>query len=89
MRTSWIVQTIDAATASAEQKPDRGKIWFRFSPREFLAATGGDTASIETSGRPVGIAGLAPALRNSGRVSNGHHRPRRLHRSLQRVSAAT
>jgi hypothetical protein len=42
MRTSWMIQTMDTATASAEQKPDRVKIWFRFRPREFFAAAGGD-----------------------------------------------
>lgn len=52
---------------------------------EFLAATGGDMAYFGTSDRLAGFAGLAPAPRDSGRVSGNLHRPRRYHRGLQRV----
>lgn len=52
---------------------------------EFLAATGGDMDWFETPDRLAGIAGLAPAPRDSGRVSGNHHRPQRFHRGLQRV----
>ena len=52
---------------------------------EFLAATGGDMAWFETPDRLAGVAGLAPAPRDSGRVSGNHHRPQRFHRGLQRV----
>lgn len=52
---------------------------------EFLAATGGDMAYFGTPDRLAGFAGLAPAPRDSGRVSGNLHRPRRYHRGLQRV----
>jgi hypothetical protein len=42
---------------------------------EFLAATGGDMNWFETPDQLAGIAGLAPAPRDSGRVSGNHHRP--------------
>jgi transposase len=52
---------------------------------EFLAATGGDMIFFATADRLAGFAGLAPAPRDSGRVSGNLHRPRRYHRGLQRV----
>lgn len=52
---------------------------------EFLAATGGDMAFFATPDRLAGFAGLAPAPRDSGRVSGNLHRPQRYHRGLQRV----
>ncbi|WTW92364.1 IS110 family transposase [Streptomycetaceae bacterium NBC_01309] len=52
---------------------------------EFLAATGGDMAFFATPDRLAGYAGLAPAPRDSGRVSGNLHRPKRYHRGLQRV----
>lgn len=52
---------------------------------EFLGATGGDLAVFETADRFAGVAGLAPAPRDSGRITGNHHRPRRYDRRLLRV----
>lgn len=55
---------------------------------QFLAATGGDMEWFNISDRLAGIAAiarLAPAPRDSGRVSGNHQRPQRFHRGLQRV----
>lgn len=52
---------------------------------EFLAATGGDLAAFGSPDRLASFAGLAPAPRDSGRVSGNLHRPRRYHRGLQRI----
>jgi transposase len=51
----------------------------------FLANTGGDLKAFETAGRLASIAGLAPAPRDSGRISGNHHRPRRFNRRLMRT----
>ncbi|MEU6650267.1 transposase, partial [Streptomyces sp. NPDC046900] len=52
---------------------------------EFVAVTGGDMAFFATPDHLAGFAGLAPAPRDSGRVSGNRHRPTRYHRGLQRV----
>jgi transposase len=53
---------------------------------EFLAATGGDmTALGGRQDRLAGFAGVAPAPRDSGKISGNLHRPRRYSRRLQRV----
>ncbi|MEV6496917.1 IS110 family transposase [Streptomyces prunicolor] len=52
---------------------------------EFVAATGGDMDMFESADRLAGYAGLAPAPRDSGRVSGNVHRPRRFHRGLLRA----
>lgn len=52
---------------------------------EFLAATGGDLAAFPTADRLAAFAGVAPAPRDSGKVSGNLHRPKRYHRRLQRV----
>ncbi|WP_231941150.1 IS110 family transposase [Arthrobacter sp. U41] len=52
---------------------------------EFLGATGGDLEVFETADRFAGVAGLAPAPRDSGRITGNHHRPRRYDRRLLRV----
>jgi transposase len=52
---------------------------------EFLAATGGDMTTFASADHLAGYAGLAPAPRDSGRVSGNLHRPRRYHRGLQRA----
>lgn len=52
---------------------------------EFLGATGGDLTVFQSSDRFAGVAGLAPAPRDSGRISGNHHRPRRYDRRLLRV----
>ncbi len=52
---------------------------------EFLAATGGDMAAFGSADRLAGFAGLAPAPRDSGRVSGNLRRPRRYHRGLLRA----
>jgi transposase len=48
----------------------------------FLAATGGDMDAFGSADRLAGYAGLAPAPRDSGRVSGNLRRPRRFHRGL-------
>ncbi|SDZ55881.1 Transposase IS116/IS110/IS902 family protein [Saccharopolyspora shandongensis] len=52
---------------------------------EFLASTGGDMTVFGTADRLAGVAGLAPAPRDSGRVSGNLHRPRRYDRRLLRA----
>jgi transposase len=52
---------------------------------EFIAATGGDLDAFESRDRLAGFAGLAPAPRDSGRVTGNLRRPRRYNRSLLRV----
>jgi transposase len=52
---------------------------------EFLGATGGDLTVFQTADRFAGVVGLAPAPRDSGRMSGNHHRPRRYDRRLLRV----
>ncbi|TVT08344.1 IS110 family transposase [Amycolatopsis bartoniae] len=52
---------------------------------EFLAATGGDMTAFASADHLAGYAGLAPAPRDSGRISGNLHRPRRYHRTLQRA----
>jgi transposase len=51
----------------------------------FIANTGGDLRSFETVDRLASVAGLAPAPRDSGRISGNHHRPRRFNRRLMRT----
>lgn len=52
---------------------------------EFLGATGGDLTVFKTAARFAGVVRLAPAPRDSGRISGNHHRPRRYDRRLLRV----
>ncbi len=51
----------------------------------FLASTGGDITAFETVDRLASVAGLAPAPRDSGRISGNNHRPRRFNRRLMRT----
>ena len=51
----------------------------------FIANTGGDLGAFETVDRLASVAGLAPAPRDSGRISGNHHRPRRFNRRLMRT----
>ena len=51
----------------------------------FIANTGGDLQAFETVDRLASVAGLAPAPRDSGRISGNHHRPRRFNRRLMRT----
>ncbi|MFF4143547.1 IS110 family transposase, partial [Streptomyces sp. NPDC001698] len=53
---------------------------------EFIAATGGHMTAFASADRLAGYGGVAPAARDSGRISGNHHRPRRYHRGLLRVS---
>ncbi|MEU9064704.1 IS110 family transposase [Streptomyces sp. NPDC048430] len=48
----------------------------------FIAATGGYMDAFGSADRLAGYAGLAPAPRDSGRVSGNLRRPRRFHRGL-------
>lgn len=52
---------------------------------EFLGATGGDMTVFQSADRFAGVVGLAPAPRDSGRISGNHHRPRRYDRRLLRA----
>jgi transposase len=53
---------------------------------QLLADTGGDLrATFGNPGRLAAYAGLAPVPRDSGRVKNNLHRPKRYHRRLRRV----
>ncbi|MFC5219005.1 IS110 family transposase [Streptomyces coerulescens] len=52
---------------------------------EFLAATGGDMDAFDNADRLAGFAGVAPAARDSGKISGNLHRPKRYSRRLQRV----
>jgi transposase len=52
---------------------------------EFIATTGGDMTPFGSADRLAGFAGLAPAPRDSGRVTGNLHRPRRYNRVLLRV----
>ncbi|WP_033223027.1 IS110 family transposase [Kitasatospora phosalacinea] len=52
---------------------------------EFLAATGGDMAIFASPDRLAGFGGVAPAPRDSGKISGNLHRPQRYNRKLQRV----
>lgn len=52
---------------------------------EFLAATGGDMTQFGSPDRLAGVAGLAPAPRDSGRLSGNLRRPRRYDRRLLRA----
>ena len=53
---------------------------------EFLAATGGDVTVFETADRFAAVSGLAPAPRDSGRVTGNLRRPQRYSRRLLRVA---
>jgi transposase len=53
---------------------------------EFLAATGGDVTVFETADRLAAVSGLAPAPRDSGRISGNLRRPQRYSRRLLRVA---
>ncbi|MFI6059516.1 IS110 family transposase [Streptomyces sp. NPDC051286] len=52
---------------------------------EFIAATGGELDAFASADRLAGYGGVAPASRDSGRVSGNLHRPRRYHRGRLRV----
>ncbi len=52
---------------------------------EFLASTGADLSIYVSADRLAGVAGLAPAPRDSGRISSNHHRPHRYDRRLLRA----
>jgi transposase len=52
---------------------------------EFLATTGGDMSVFASADHLAAYAGLAPAARDSGRISGNLHRPQRYHRGLNRV----
>ncbi len=51
----------------------------------FLGNTGGDLAAFETVDRLASPAGLAPAPRDSGRITGNNHRPKRFNRRLMRT----
>lgn len=51
----------------------------------FIAHTGADLGAFQTVDRLASVAGLAPAPRDSGRITGNHHRPRRFNRRLLRT----
>lgn len=51
----------------------------------FLATTGGNMDAFDSADRLATVAGLAPAPRDSGRISGNLHRPRRFNRRLLRT----
>jgi transposase len=53
---------------------------------QFLAATGGDVTVFQTADRFAAVSGLAPAPRDSGRVTGNLRRPQRYSRRLLRVA---
>lgn len=52
---------------------------------DFIANTGGDMTAFQTADRLASVAGLAPAPRDSGRISGNLHRPKRYNRRLLRT----
>ncbi len=52
---------------------------------DFIANTGGDMSAFGTADRLASVAGLAPAPRDSGRISGNLHRPKRYNRKLLRT----
>ncbi len=52
---------------------------------EFIAATGGDMTVFGSADHLAAFAGLAPAPRDSGRITGNLHRPHRYHRGLLRA----
>ncbi|MFD1847474.1 transposase, partial [Arthrobacter flavus] len=52
---------------------------------EFLGAIGGDLSVFDSVDRLAGVAGLALAPKDSGRIRGNHHRPRRYDRRLLRA----
>ncbi|MGW0885888.1 IS110 family transposase [Streptomyces sp. NPDC002671] len=56
-----------------------------FLGAEFLVAIGGSLDAFPTPDRLAAFAGVAPAPRDSGKISGNQHRPRAYHRRLQRV----
>lgn len=78
-------------TARFSEHPQAGKITSipGFGPilgAQLLADTGGDLrAAFGNPGRLAAYAGLAPVPRDSGRVKNNLHRPKRYHRRLRKV----
>ncbi|MFE9883147.1 IS110 family transposase [Streptomyces sp. NPDC005784] len=52
---------------------------------EFLAAVGGNLDGFASPDALAAFAGVAPAPRDSGKVSGNRHRPSQYHRRLQRV----
>lgn len=52
---------------------------------DFIANTGGDMGAFVTADRLAAVAGLAPAPRDSGRISGNLHRPKRYNRRLLRT----
>ena len=50
-----------------------------------LANIGGDLRAFESADRLASVAGVAPAPRDSGRISGNHHRPRWFNRRLLRT----
>lgn len=52
---------------------------------EFVAATGGGIPQVDSADRLAGVAGLAPAPKDSGRITGNHHRPKRYDQRLLRA----
>ncbi|WP_183130573.1 IS110 family transposase [Rhodococcus sp. SBT000017] len=81
-RTIEAVFKRHASAAILESMPGIGALL----GAEMLAATGGDVSVFGTADRFAAVAGLAPAPRDSGRISGNLKRPRRYDRRLLRVA---
>lgn len=87
-RLADLDRTIDAvfkrhaSAAILESMPGMGPLL----GAEMVAATGGDVSGFGTADRFAAVAGLAPAPRDSGRISGNLRRPRRYDRRLLRVA---
>jgi transposase len=81
-RTIEAVFKRHASAAILESMPGMGPLL----GAEMVAATGGDVSVFGTADRFAAVAGLAPAPRDSGRISGNLRRPRRYDRRLLRVA---
>lgn len=85
------IQALDTQIAERFREHHQAEIMLSmpgFGPllsAEFLGATGGDLTIFESVDRLAGVAGLAPAPKDSGRIRGNHHRPRRYDRRLLRA----
>lgn len=91
LRLHDIIEALDRQIASRLEEHRQAQILQSipgFGPllaAEFIASIGGTVTQFESADRLAGVAGLAPAPRDSGRITGNHHRPKRYDRRLLRV----
>lgn len=78
VRRDWVRA---AVVSGAAAKASRGMVRWAW----YLAATGGEMSAFGTSDRLADFGGVAPVLRDSGKISGSLRRPQRYSRGLQRV----